>query len=158
MAFVRPLYTRERRALLRCSLLICTGALLVVPLTVAPSFQAEAENAPPPPRVAAPVLPRPLHFPEILITHDPFIPTLAFTAAPVDNIATTGAADAVPAGTPVVRAVIRGTSAKALVDLGGQPIVVGIGSALAGSTVMGIDSGGIHLQNGQSFVFPEKQP
>jgi hypothetical protein len=161
MPFAKPLYTRQRHRLLRCSALFCAGSMLLSPLTVRPSFRAEAETSSRAALHALPQLPSRLKFPAIVITHDPFIPSTA-AALPVSEAilgdASTPVATAPVATAPVVRAVITGPSPKALVDIDGTPEVIGIGSALAGSVVTSISADAVGLENGQSLPFSGKRP
>jgi hypothetical protein len=157
MPFVRALYTRQRHALLRCSALLCAGSLLLSPLTVRPSFQAEAETDSRVALRALPELPSRLEFPAVVITHDPFIPSTA-AALPVSEALSGGASSVAIPTTPVVRAVITGPTPKALVDIDGTPQVVGIGSELAGSVVRSISADAVNLENGHSLPFSGKQP
>jgi hypothetical protein len=157
LQLVRPLYSRQRHTLLRWSAMLCAASVLLSPLTVRPSFRAEAEGERAVAVRALPELPSRLEFPTIVITHDPFIPSSA-AGLPLGE-AVAGAASGIDVtAMPIVRAVIVGASPKALVDIGETPQVVGIGSALGGSFVTSISAGGIQLQNGQTFRFSEKQP
>jgi hypothetical protein len=107
-----------------------------------------------PPRIDPPAVPERIHFPTIVIRRDPF-------AASPDALATeSSTGDGSDAASlvlppnaaiaaPVVRAVILGDDPKALVDLAGRPLVVGIGTPLADSTVVAITRTAVVLQDGE---------
>ena len=157
MASLRPLYTRQRRALLRYSALICVGSIVLGASTMRLSFQAQAEEQPPIARHSVPQPLPTLTFPSILIKHDPFIPSTIDGLASNDR-SFNGMADAATSSVPLVRAIVVGTSPRALVEIAGAPQVVGIGSALAASIVTSIDAAGVQLQTGQILPLAGKLP
>ena len=79
--------------------------------------------------------------------HDPFVP---------DAVA---AEETNEAGTPAsVGAVILGAEPKALVEVSGRSELVGIGSSLAGGTVVSITRNGILLDDGVRLPFLAGRP
>lgn len=164
---LQPLRANERRSLLRLSFVLCSASLLVAPLTLPASFEAQAGVESGAFRQTIPQIPDRLVYPQIDVTRDPF----AADRAPVhdDMTAVDGLPIVLPAnrgadamnqepGHAAVRAVIQGSSPQALIDIAGRTEVVGIGSAVAGSSVVKIDPGGVLLENGTRLPFEDKEP
>jgi len=154
---LKPIFETRRRLLLRWSSTMCAGSLLLLPLTTPASPGAEAfalgafrSKSPAPPLAR-------LIFPAIAIRHNPFVQQVLPAdgeADPANVVLPPNAALA----QPVVRAVVVGSSPHALVEIGGQNAVVGVGSTLEGSVVTEIDSSGLLLDNGQRLPLNERRP
>jgi len=156
---IQPLTANRRRTMVRCSLTLCVVSLLLLALAVPPRSAAGA--APKDDGVRGlPALPPPLTYPKLSVLHNPF-------ARPAPAIADDG--DALPpdfvlppndgiASLPRVQALVVGTVPKALVEIDGHGAIVGIGTKLEGSTIVGIDSGGIVLENGERLPFEGRRP
>lgn len=167
-----PLRDDQRRALLRLSILMCSAALALLPLTAQSSFDASAAEAIVQPALDVPTVPDRLRFPDVSVSRDPFVPDAASIAAPlVMNNAEVGTqvqggddigivlppnagASGVPGGPvgtggqPLVRAVVVGPSSRALIDMGGAVRVLGVGDPLGPARIRTIDAGGVTLDNG----------
>jgi hypothetical protein len=139
---VKPLFARQRRALIRLAMPASVASLAILPLTFPPELQAQGGGQPIA-RANVPDVPQRLVFPSFGVRRDPF-------AAPVET-GGSGAASGVAGqdGAVVVRAIVFGTPRKALVDVAGQPRVVGTGSPLSGSVVVRIEAGGVVLADGR---------
>lgn len=138
---MRPLDDRKRRRLLTLSAMLCAAALMLAPLAGRTSFEIageyEAFNA----RFANLQPPQARNDHPVAITRDPFASARTQAAArPAMHGQTAGIAS--------VRAVVTGTSARALVEINGVTRVVACGDMLVGSRVIAIDAAGVRLQNG----------
>lgn len=138
---LHPLSRRQRVTLLQWSLIVSVSAVAVLVLlqSVEDSGEANAGELRAAFRWREPSLPMRPAFPSIAITHDPF----AREAAPQDS----------SAGNATVEAVIVGAAPRALVQVSGRALVVGIGSSLLGSSVVAIDAAGVDLRDGRRLPF-----
>lgn len=166
---LRPISDERRRTLLQISACVCGGALSLLFITGSPSFTAQAEQLTPGVAVRIPSVPDRLTFSSVDIGHDPFIPrvvlaseltgapTVASTAKPDDigivlppNAGASGTpvGPASRSGLPIVRAVVIGQSARALVEANASVEVMQVGDALGTSTISAIDASGVTLASG----------
>lgn len=74
----------------------------------------------------------------LALVRDPFVPQAA----------------ELPQGV-VVRAVVLGTAPHALVELGGETVLVGVGDTIGGVPVVAIDDRGVRLADGTLLHFEE---
>lgn len=107
------------------------------------------------------LVPAALDVPVLNIRRDPF--SAPATATPVSGLPGDPSAGMVlppnaAAGAPVLRAIVAGPQPKALIDVGGRPSVVGIGSPLAGSTVAAIGKTVVVLDDGRTLHLTEERP
>lgn len=139
---LKPLRSDRRRTLLRSALCALAGSLLIVPLAFPPAFPAQAGDdvpvaaAPPPDVDATPE-------PKIVIARDPFVPEVASGTADVPGVT---------AGGIVVQAIALGASPRALVLVGSNSRIVGVGDPLGGSKVSAIDAHGLTLESGDAMA------
>jgi hypothetical protein len=142
------LFDDERRSLARVAAMLACGAACVLPLTAQTSMEAGAAGAQPAVRATLPRVPGKLDFPPFSLKRDPFVPD------PSDVVATAAdAGDAEPeglarSGGTIVRAVVVGENARALVEIDGAVSVVGIGDKIGNATVERITTSGIALSDG----------
>lgn len=171
---MRPLFGRQRRALLRSSCFVFCGAVALVPMTL-PPVMAQGGSDAPDPRTALPLVPQRLTYPAVVVDRDPFVS--AQPAVPVANglsdagsddpgivlppndaAGSVNGAPGANAALPIVRAIILGPSPKALVDANGRSAVVGIGSPLGGSTIVTMSANAVELADGTSFPLFQSHP
>src|SRR5581483_1370858 len=134
------------------SLPLVGGVLAGVPRDV-PISAAVALNVP--------LVPPALDVPNVNIRRDPFAapatpPSLG--GLPGDPSAGMVLPPNAAAGAPVLRAIVAGPQPKALIDVGGRPTVVGIGSPLAGSAVAAIGKTVVVLDDGRTLHLSEERP
>lgn len=108
-----------------------------------------------------PLVPAALEIPALTIRRDPF--AAPATASPLGGLPGDPSAGMVlppnaAAGAPVLRAIVAGPQPKALIDVGGRPTVVGIGSPLAGSAVAAIGKTVVVLDDGRTLHLSEERP
>lgn len=146
---MRPLRDDRRRGLLAISAILCTTAMLLVPLAARSSFDLAAQPAAAgiPLHLAAPP---PWKSRPIVLLRDPFVAEA--TAKPA-----TGAAAAHLTTSDGIRVsgVALGPNARALVEIGGSVRMLGIGDSIAGSSIVSIDASGVRLQSGAFFRLEE---
>ena len=141
-----------RRALTLLSMICCSSAIALLPLAGESSLQPqplERSMARIPDGTESP---SELRFPDITVDRDPFVAERRAV-----NVSTKEA----PAGTaagPVVRAIILGARAKALVEDGGVVRVVGVGDPVGTSTVQEISRTAVVLEDGRSLQLTEATP
>jgi hypothetical protein len=138
-----PLRSNLRRRLLRAALCALGAAIALAPLAIPCALPAAVGAGFPVRPVALPAIGGTAE-PEVTIARDPFVPD-----APVDAAGTAPADGSAIA----VEAVALGSSPHALVRVGGATRIVGVGDALAGSTVNGIDAHGVALESGETLPF-----
>jgi hypothetical protein len=173
------LYDDHRRALARLSAMLVIGAAAVLPMTSQSSSIASAQTATVAGIGELPTVPGPLTFPSFTLKRDPFrVDHIADGAAGTPSVRGTmisgqaseigvvlppnlGAGEGTPtvdppapAGTVVVRAIVVGDSARALVDVGGAVGVLGVGDAIGDQKIRAITSSGITLSDGTTIPLP----
>ena len=182
-----PIDDRARRRLLTFSAMLCALPAFLAPLAARSSFEISAERAVFNTRLITPRVPVAWNPRPIAIGRDPFIPDDRQDAAPDNaNPALPRAGGVVgmrvvqgqsigfplPSnrdvsgmslqdaafGVPTVRAIVMGTSARALVEENGRTRVIGVGDFIAGSRVTAIDRSGVHLKNNLVFALMEDRP
>ncbi|MEO6835926.1 MAG: hypothetical protein ABI231_08480 [Candidatus Tumulicola sp.] len=159
---MRSRRTAKRSAARRCLAFASAIVLLLALGALRSALPAEGGDESPPPEFDAPVAPQQLRFPTILIRRDPFASDIGGAAGGAPLGGDDGADIVLPpnaaAVAPVVRAVILGAAPKALIEVAGRPIVVGIGTPLANSVIAGISESGILLRDGESLRLTERRP
>ncbi len=172
---VPPLRDSDRRALMYIALLAVCGTLLLLPLAgESSSSMVDADATSKAMPLAGSAELEGLHFPDIPVVRDPFVPDLAEAGVPAHDVSpdeekigmalppNEGASNmplpsaSEGAAVPIVRAVILGTQSKALVDIAGQVRILGIGDKIGVSTVTAVDANGLSLNNGSRLVLLER--
>lgn len=136
---VRPLSTTRRRRVLRVSLCACAAACALLPMAFPWNMHASA-GGDVLGHAMAPATPGAMVYPPIQVERDPF---------------------ARPGGSPslaVVRAVALGDVPTALIDLDGKTQFAGVGSTIAGSSVVSITQRGVELDDGTILPLREARP
>jgi hypothetical protein len=125
---------KQRAAMFRWGVLISLAAMTLGPSAVSPASSVDMKSpADAPSETPVRTLPA-FAIPAVRLGSDPFVAK---------------AAD-VPAGT-AVRAVIFGGAPRALIEIGGKELMVGVGDAIAGVRVLAIEDRGVSLSDG-SFI------
>jgi len=133
---MRPLEDDSRLRLLRFSAGLCAASLLLAPLAGRTSLGLRSERQAFDRRITAPpsVVRKPAR---ISLLRDPFRPQ---TESAADSRTTLSM--------PVVRAVVTGRDAAALVEDAGTTRIVRTGDTVGGQVVTSIDAGGVHFEKG----------
>lgn len=161
--------SRPVKRRLAMPLLACVAVPLLAVWCCPAGIPAEDDA---PARVHEPsTVPQQLKFPQLQIRRDPFMPSRDTQGGPDGVVAedagivlppNLAAVDQVPAAlsakAPALRAVILGATPKALIDVGGRSMLVGLGSPLLGSSVAAIRTDGIVLQDGERLRFAGMLP
>ncbi len=169
------LYDEDRRALARLATMLVAGSLCVLPLTTQSSPIAGAASIRDITQDPNLVPPARLTFPAYEISRDPFVPEGAI-GAKLDDAASMSVgqsreigvvlpanAGALPSGIPaslpatsgigpVLRAIVLGDPARALVEVGGAVRILGVGDRLGDLTVIGIAQGRVSLSDGSALI------
>ena len=140
-----PLFARQRRRLLSWTIPACAAAIALLLIALPPSLQAGGNGRLRASHSIASAVPGALAFPIVDVAHDPFVPEVR---------AALGASEA-GKGTTVVRAIVLGESPKALVDIDGRTIVVGVGSSLGSAVVTAIAADAVLLDDGERLALDE---
>jgi hypothetical protein len=170
------LFDNDRRALARLATMLVAGALCVLPLTTQTSPIAGAAGVHDTSEDSNLAPPAQLIFPAYEINRDPFVPQGAMRAkldsgtVPVDvgqgtdigivlppnpGASQGGVPQSIPGNPavgPVVRAIVLGDPARALVEAGGTVRVLGVGDRLGALTVSAIAEGRVVLSDGSSLM------
>jgi hypothetical protein len=156
---VKPLFANQRRWLLRTAVAACAMTLLLAPLIRPVRFEANAANRPPVGTFPAPAVPEQLKYPVFSVARDPFVPPGTPNLPPLgaDGTLVLPPNDVIDAA-PVVRAIVRGASPRALIDTGGRVQMVGIGDTVSGAKITAIDARGIVLDDGETLPFVGQRP
>lgn len=133
---MRPLEDRSRLRLLRLSAGLCTASLLLAPMAGRTALGLSAERQVFDRRIT---VPSPLVRKSVRISllRDPFRPE-------TEPAASRQAMQSLP----VVRAVVTGRDAAALVEDGGTTRIVRVGDTVGGQVVRSIDAFGVHFETG----------
>ncbi len=154
---LRPLYDEQRKSLLRLAAMLLLGSGAILPVTAHESFVARADVAAVNVSLVPLAVPGPLIFPGYSLRRDPFTPnilergaasSLPHSAFDLVLPANAGAGGAEPPGAIVVRAIVIGAHASALVDIGGNVDVLGVGDRVAGARIVSVGAAGIRLDDG----------
>jgi hypothetical protein len=132
------LYDDDRRTLLRLGTMLILGGVAVLPLTTQGSSVAGAAGAPPQAENVTLAIPARLTFPGFSVNRDPFVP----------NHAVREKREGAPAAAPVIRAVVLGNPARALVEEDGTVRVLAVGDRIGDLRVTAITAGGVTLSDG----------
>ncbi len=183
---MRPIHDAQRRRLLILSATLCAVPIVLSPLAGRSSFEIPDERVAFDERVSVPSV-APARYPgPVTITRDPFVPDappvqtapLALLVPPPSGVVGMPVVQGQPIGfalppnrgaggspledasfgAPVVRAIVRGASTRALVEDGTGSHVVGIGDVVAGSPVVWIGSSAIRLKNGSILSLTQVRP
>jgi len=157
---LRPLFANQRRTLLRAGAHACAASMLLAALATPYRFEATAQGQPHAGRFNIPDVPARLEYPKVAVQRDPFVsnePTPEPDGAGALDALVLPPNDAV-AATPIVRAIVRGDTPRALVDVGGRMETLGIGDVIAGTRVTAIGAQGVVLDDGETLPFTEKTP
>jgi hypothetical protein len=168
------LYDDDRRSLRRPATMLVVGSVAVLPLTTQSSSVAGAADVRAQGDETGLVVPAKLTFPAYSVSRDPFVPEdsiraqLAGEALPVAQASGIGIvlppnAGATESGpipamsstlpiAPVVRAIVLGNPARALVEEGDAVRVLGIGDHISGLAVAAITADGITLSDGTRLM------
>jgi len=174
------LFDEDRRSLQRIATMLVVGAVGVLPLTMQSSSVAGAADARTSLRASAFELPPRLSFPAYSVSRDPFVPEPAIRAKlardafrigqsgeiGMTSPPNTGAAQGgLPMGAtatlqtaPVVRAIVMGDPARALVEEGGGVRVLGVGDRVGELSVVAITADGITLSDGTRLRLEPSHP
>jgi hypothetical protein len=144
---LRPLDNVQRKNVLFLSATLCAAPLILAPIAGRPSFQDVAKDAATDTRLDLPSLPLAWTPAPVVLKRDPF--ASAASASSTVASAVTARPDIVE-----VRAIVTGTTPRALVESAGILRIVSAGASLQGSVVVRIDAAGIHLKNGAMLALP----
>ncbi len=181
-----PLYDGTRRQLFGLSAALCTIALLLMPLAARSAFAPNVPTGFRPNALRVAAVATAAKLPSIVVTRDPFVAdksdsqTLATASAPAQAPAIVGLRvtqgesmgfalppnqgagqgfpNALGPQSTIVRAVVTGASARALIEENGDSRIVSIGDAVAGSRVVRIDRTGIGLADGSMVPLAKATP
>lgn len=141
---MRPLDYRSRLRLLRLSAALCAAPLLLAPMAGRTSLGLRAERQAFDRHVTAP--PSPVQKAvNISLLRDPF----RLETESDQSSRTTPSM-------PIVRAVVTGRDAAALVEDAGTTRIVRSGDTVGGQVVTSIDAGGVHFRTGAVSAVTEK--
>jgi hypothetical protein len=170
------IYDDDRRALARLATMLVVGALCVLPLTTQSSTVAGAAGVRDISNDPNLIVPARLTFPAYQISRDPFVPERAMRARldsgtvpmsvgessdidvmlpPNAGASQGGATPATAPRTkvgPIVRAIVLGHPARALIEAGDTVRVLGVGDRLGGLTVIEITAGRVRLSDGTVLI------
>jgi len=149
------LYDSERRVLARFAAMLVLGACAVLPLTGQSTMIAGAAGTQSPlgPRTRL-ALPSQMAFPDYSIARDPFVPDRRFQADVSVVLPPNAGA---MANAPIVRAVVVGDAARALVEINGAVRVVAVGDKIGYLTVVQITSSSVFLSDGSRLPLDRQQ-
>ena len=154
----------RRRTIARLAMMLGCGAVGVLPLTAQSSLIAGAASEPIPIERSSINVPDRLIFPAFEIARDPFVPDhRAFqgTAGSEPSIVlppNAGATGPLPTqADAVVRAIVVGDPARALIESGGSIRVLGVGDRLGELRVVQITSSGVVMSDGSHLLFEGDQ-
>lgn len=144
-----PLSDDGRSALLRIAMLLCASSVTL--LALATQTPPDARAAAQPFQSANEALPMPsrMQFPVFTLARDPFVSD-AQNQQDFGDERSAGAPDS--AGGAVVRAIILGERARALIEVGGTVKVLEVGDRIDGASISAIDRLGVHLSNGRRIA------
>jgi hypothetical protein len=164
------LYDDDRRALGRLASMLIIGAIGVLPLTTQSSSVAGAADVRAQSDQSGLALPPRLTFPAYSVSRDPFVPEQSIRAkfegsalrvgqgseigvvlppnAGAEQNGTIAPLNGASPSAPIVRAIVLGDPARALVEVGGTVRVLGIGDRIGELAVAGITADGITLSDG----------
>lgn len=172
-----PLDDRRRKQLGGLSALLCSIAILLLPVAARSSIGVEHDRLALEERFRLPVLAPAYAPPHLIVLRDPFDSVapppeeMSYSGSPFGtsrpqlvplppNRGAMGTSVADAAGVmdvPIVRAVITGgATPRALVDENGQVRIIGLSDTMEGSPVVAIDTLGIRLKNGVRFAVSEE--
>ncbi len=153
---MRPLPDPLRRRCLQLSAFLCAIPLCLAPLAGRSSFELADRRSVLNERFNSPSLTATWKAQPVNVARDPFVPeTTSYSqtdpAVPVVGMHVTRGQPigfTVPLN-PLVKAIVSGTSPRALIDDGSQVRVIGVGDTIGGERVLAIDRAGVRLQNGK---------
>jgi hypothetical protein len=149
-----PLPANGRRALVRYACAACGVSLALLPLAMRSESSVEAS-----PVSSHPVLP-PLPVTDSpratswKVTRNPFAPDERTNPGLPGNLVAEG--DSIR--TLLVRAVVLGSAPKALLEVNGRLIVVGVGGTIGSAKIEAIDGQGVVLDDGDRLALVRETP
>lgn len=156
------LYDDERRSLKRVATMLIFAAAAVLPLTAQSSSVAGAADVPAKSQDASAVLPARLTYPGFSVSRDPFVPPAdvrkkleraAMRIGQANDVGVAFPSNAgVGSGTAIVRAIVLGDPARALVEENGTVQVLAVGDRIGELRVTAITAGGVSLSDGSHLV------
>ena len=150
------LYDDERRSLARWATMLILGGLAVLPVTTQSSSIAGASVVSAPTNDSGIELPSRLTFPGFSVRRDPFVPSHVGREK-LESAAIAPQPDA-PAAVPIVRAVVLGNPARALVEEEGVVRVFAVGDRIGALAIAAITPSGITLSDGAHLLLaPQRQ-
>jgi hypothetical protein len=144
------LYDDERRSLKRLATMLILGAAAVLPLTTQSSSVAGAADVHTQSLGAGLVLPARLTFPGFSVSRDPFVPAQAVREKLAGTAMPTSAGPG--SGTVIVRAIVLGDPARALVEESGTVQIIAVGDRIGELRVIAITAAGITLSDGSHLM------
>jgi hypothetical protein len=154
------LYDDDRRSLARLASMLIIGAIGVLPLTTQSSSVAGAADVRARNDQTDLALPPRLTFPAYSVSRDPFVPEQSIRAKLDGSVLRVGQGSSIgvvlPPGTlssaSIVRAIVLGNPARALVEDGSSVRVLGIGDRIGELVVVAITADGITLSDGTRLM------
>lgn len=153
---MQPIADIHRRKIVAAAAMTCAIPMVLVPITGRSSFELAAERAVFNDRFRLPAASGPIHFGTIKIVRDPFVSE----ALPGTSRSGTANIAAGPgeAAVPIIRAIISGSSPRALLEEGGKLRIAGIGDRIGKARIVQIGGSAIQLANGTMLRFDEVNP
>ncbi len=168
------LYDDDRRSLARLSTMLIIAAIGVLPLTTQSSSVAGAADVRTQANLSDLSLPPRLTFPAYSVSRDPFVPEQSIRArldgsalrvgqgseigvvlppnAGAEQNGTIGSMSGALPSAPIVRAIVLGNPARALVEDGSSVRVLGVGDRIGDLAVASITPEGITLSDGTRLL------
>jgi hypothetical protein len=154
------LYDDERRTLMRLASMLILGGVAVLPLTTQGSSVAGAAGTTLQTETLRLPIPTRLTFPGFSASRDPFVPDeevrekLENAAIHIPRASLETSAQG---AAPVIRAVVLGNPARALVEEDGTVRVLAVGDRIGDLRVTAIAAGGITLSDGTHMLLTVAQ-
>ncbi|MGD0969381.1 MAG: hypothetical protein ABR949_13970 [Candidatus Aquilonibacter sp.] len=144
------LYDDERRTLMRLASMLILGGVAVLPLTTQGSSVAGAAGTTLQTETLRLPIPTRLTFPGFSASRDPFVPDeeVREKLDAAIHIPSASLQTSAQGATPVIRAVVLGNPARALVEEDGTVRVLAVGDRIGDLRVTAIAAGGITLSDG----------
>jgi hypothetical protein len=144
------LYDDERRTLMRLASMLILGGVAVLPLTTQGSSVAGAAGTTLQTETLRLPIPTCLTFPGFSASRDPFVPgeEVREKLDAAIHIPSASLQTSAQGAAPVIRAVVLGSPARALVEEDGTVRVLAVGDRIGDLRVTAIAAGGITLSDG----------
>jgi hypothetical protein len=157
---LQPLDERPRRRMLLLAAVLCAVPMLLLPLAGRSAFEVADERTAFVQRFPQHATPSKTAERALNVARDPFVADApaAVAGGVVGMHVVQGASMGISVpDAPEVRAIVSGSSPRALIEQSGRVRVVAPGDALSGSTIVRIDGGGLLLKNGTRVRVTEPQ-